>query len=128
MKVLIDTHVFLWILVSPKKLSSRARSIIESGDNHVLLSTASLWEIAIKEQVGKLFLPNPPERYLRRRIAESDIEMLPVSAQHALRLFSLPVHHKDPFDRIIVAQSQEEDIAIITADAVMRRYEIEVIW
>ena len=128
MKVLIDTHVFLWILVSPKKLSSRARSIIESGDNHVLLSTASLWEIAIKEQVGKLSLPNPPERYLRRRIAESDIEMLPVSAQHALRLFSLPVHHKDPFDRIIVAQSQEEDIAIITADAVMRRYEIEVIW
>lgn len=128
MKVLIDTHVFLWVLVSPKKLSLRARSVIESGDNHVLLSTASLWEIAIKEQVGKLSLPNPPERYLRRRIAESDIEMLPVSAEHALRLFSLPVHHKDPFDRIIIAQSKEEDIAVITADAVMRRYEIEVIW
>ncbi len=128
MKVLIDTHVFLWSIVSPTKLSSRARSTIQSGDNHVLLSAASLWEIAIKEQVGRLSLPDPPDRYLRRRIAESDIEMLSISAEHALRLFSLPLHHKDPFDRIIVAQSQEENIAVVTADAVMKHYEIEVIW
>ena len=82
----------------------------------------------IKVQIGKLSLPGAAERYLRQQITRNDIEILSVTAKHVLRLFSLPGHHKDPFDRIIVAQSQEENIAMITADAAMTRYEIEVIW
>ena len=128
MKVLIDTHVFLWSIASPKKLSSRARSVIESGNNQVFLSVASLWEIVIKVQVGKLSLPDHAERYLRRRIAETDIEVLPITAEHTLKLFSIPDHHRDPFDRILVAQSLEEQIAIVTADTAVTRYSVQVIW
>ena len=127
MKALLDTHTFLWAISGDKKLSRRAGDIF-SGPSDLWLSVASLWEVLIKVQVGKIILPRPAGPYLTKKLAENRIETLPISRDHVLRIEALPMHHSDPFDRILVAQSLEEKLPLVSSDSVFQRYDVELIW
>jgi PIN domain nuclease of toxin-antitoxin system len=126
-RVLVDTHVWLWMLVSPERLSAEGRTLVESGSTELLLSAASAWEIAIKHALGKLTLPEPPEDYVPRLLRQTRTDPLPVQHAHALRVGALPFHHRDPFDRLIIAQAQLEDLPILTADPRFAAYDVEVL-
>lgn len=108
-------------------MSHHARDIF-TGSTDLLLSTASVWEILIKAQSGKLNFPRPAGSYVLSRLAENRIKMLSISIDHLLALERLPMHHRDPFDRILIAQSLEEKLPIVTSDSLFARYPIEVIW
>jgi PIN domain nuclease of toxin-antitoxin system len=127
MKALLDTHTFLWAIAEEGKLSRRAQQIY-IGSNDLWLSVASLWEILIKVQAGKLPLPEPAGPYLVRKLSQNRIEVLPVTLDHVLKTESLPFHHRDPFDRLLIAQSIEEKWPIVTADPWFARYAVDVIW
>jgi len=127
MKALLDTHVFLWAISDDGRLSRRAQQIF-TGSNALWLSVASLWEILIKVKAGKLPLPEPSGPYLVKELVENRIEVLPIKLDHVLRIESLAVHHRDPFDHILIAQSIEEDLPLITADPVFEHYPVDVIW
>jgi PIN domain nuclease of toxin-antitoxin system len=127
MKALLDTHTFLWAIADEGKLSRRAKQIY-TGPHDLWLSVASMWEIMIKVQAGKLPLPQPAGPYLVKKLAQNQIELLPVSLDHVLGVETLPLHHRDPFDRLLSAQSMEEGWPIITADPWFARYPVEVIW
>jgi PIN domain nuclease of toxin-antitoxin system len=127
MRAILDTHAFLWALVGDARMSRLARDTF-AGSTGLSLSIASVWEILIKVQSGKLKLPRPAGPYVLRKLAENGIEMLPISIDHLLALEGLPMHHRDPFDRMLIAQSMEEGWPIITADPVFKRYPIRVIW
>jgi len=127
MKALLDTRAFLWAISGDEKLSRRAGEIF-SGPSDLWLSVASVWEILIKVQIGKISLPKPAGPYLTKKLVENQIEMLPISLDHALRIEGLPNHHSDPFDRMLIAQSLEEGLPLVTADRVFSRYPVEVIW
>ena len=128
MKVLLDTHSFLWWITNDERLSSHARSIISNGDNELLLSSASGWEIAIKARLGRIHLPDKPESFIADQLNLNSIQSLPIYMSHALHVYNLPSHHRDPFDRMIIAQAQVEDIPILTMDLQITKYEIKVIW
>lgn len=128
MKVLLDTHAFLWWITGDRQVSDRARAIIEDPDNVLLLSAASAWEIAIKAQTGRLPLPDVPARLVPQEMAANAIEGLPVSVEHALLVHDLPLLHRDPFDRLLVAQSRSEKIPILTVDPMISQYGVETIW
>lgn len=127
MKALLDTHAFLWAIAEEGKLSRMAQRIY-AGPSDLWLSVASIWEILIKVRAGKLRLPQPSGPYLVKELAKNRIEVLPITLDHVLRIESLPVHHRDPFDRFLIAQSIEEGWPIVTADPVFARYPVEVIW
>ncbi len=127
MKVVLDTHVFLWAALEPKRLSGKLRRLLLEGDQRAILSVASIWEIAIKVNFGKLPIPKPTE-WLRASIADLNLMILPVRENHAIRTLTLPDHHKDPFDRIIVAQAIEEELAIATVDDQLKRYAVNIFW
>jgi PIN domain nuclease of toxin-antitoxin system len=127
-RVLLDTQAFLWWASGSDRLSPRASAVIADPTSEVLVSVASIWEIAIKVSVGRLELDEPPERFVPDRLRRHGFEALPIQAQHALRVGDLPRHHGDPFDRIIVAQGQVEDMPIVSADPLFHRYDVEVIW
>jgi PIN domain nuclease of toxin-antitoxin system len=127
MKAILDTHAFLWALAGDERMSSHARDIF-GGSTDLSLSIASVWEILIKVQSGKLNFPRPAGPYLLSRLAENRIKKLSISIDHLLAFERLPLHHRDPFDRILIAQSIEENWPIITADPMFRRYPIQVIW
>lgn len=127
MKAILDTHAFLWALAGDAKMSRHARDVFaESTD--LWLSIASLWEILIKVQSGKLNFPRPAGPYVLSKLVENRIKSLPISIDHLLTLERLPMHHRDPFDRMLIAQSMEEDCPIITADPLFKQYPIRVIW
>ena len=128
MKAVLDTHIWLWWVTEPERLPRKALSVIEDGNNEILLSVASSWEIAIKHAIGKLALPEPPERFVPRRLMRDGIGTLHIEHRHALHVASLPLHHHDPFDRILIAQTQLEGISIITADPKFDPYEVDVVW
>jgi PIN domain nuclease of toxin-antitoxin system len=127
LKVLIDTGCFLWCLTSPERLNDEARAILSRRDHQLYLSAASSWEIAIKVALGKLHLPEPPPKYIPSRMEALDILGLPVEHAHALRVFDLPPHHRDPFDRILVAQAQCESLIILTADRSFVPYNVRIL-
>jgi PIN domain nuclease of toxin-antitoxin system len=127
MKALLDTHTFLWAISGNEKLSRRASEIF-AGPSDLWLSVASIWEILIKVQIGKIPLPQPTGSYLVKKLAENRIETLPVSLDHVLKIEALPVHHRDPFDRILIAQSLEENLPLVTSDSIFNRYDVELIW
>jgi PIN domain nuclease of toxin-antitoxin system len=127
MKALLDTHTFLWAIAEEGKLSRRAQQIY-TGHNDLWLSVVSVWEILIKVQAGKLPLPEPAGRYLGKKLSQNRIEVLPITLDHVLKTESLPLHHRDPFDRLLIAQSIEEGWPIITADPWFARYPVELIW
>ncbi len=128
MKVLLDTHTFLWWVTEDSKLSSKASEIIRDGNNELYLSAASGWEIAIKAQLNRIQLPGSPENFISEQLRINGIQSLPILMSHALHVYNLPDHHRDPFDRILVAQSQLEGLPILTADPSISLYKIEVIW
>jgi PIN domain nuclease of toxin-antitoxin system len=127
LKILLDTHCWLWMLVTPEKFSPSALEILESTDHDLFLSAASSWEIAIKYALGRLPLPQPPSEYVPDRIIRSGVTGLPVEHRHALAVADLPSHHRDPFDRILIAQAIVESLPILTADPQLSRYGIEII-
>ena len=126
MRYLVDTHVWLWMLAAPRRIRGRATAVIEDAGSQLLLSAVSSWEIAVKYTVGKLPLPEAPDRYVPSRMRASGITGLEVSHAHALRVAALPRHHDDPFDRLLIAQAQLEDLTIITADPTFDRYDVVV--
>ncbi|MEM6403938.1 MAG: type II toxin-antitoxin system VapC family toxin [Cyanobacteria bacterium P01_D01_bin.116] len=128
MKALLDTHAFIWWVTDDSRLSSTARGIIADESNVLFLSAASAWEIVIKVRLGKLNLPEPPETYIPSRLTMNRFESLPIQMVHALQVVNLPDFHRDPFDRIIIAQSQVEKMPIVTVDTQVTRYPVDVIW
>ena len=127
MKILLDTHCWLWMAASPQRFSDRARALVEAGTNELYLSAASAWEIAIKYSLGKLRLPEPPTRYVPSRLNATGTTALPIEHSHALHVATLPPHHRDPFDRLLIAQAQLEDLPILTADPLFARYNVTTI-
>lgn len=128
MRALLDTHTFLWWNTEDPQLSARAREIIADGRNEIILSAASVWEISIKAAKGKLILPEPPEQYIANRMELYRFQPLLIQVSHATRVYSLPHHHDDPFDRMLIAQSQVESLPLLSADPEIRKYDVEVIW
>ena len=116
MRALLDTHCWLWMQVSPQRLSAEARDLVSDLENELYFSVASGWEIAIKYALGRLPLPDPPEQYIPRALERQRIETLPVELRHALRVSGLPTHHRDPFDRLLIAQALTEDLTLLTVD------------
>ncbi len=126
MKILLDTHTFLWGLSDVSKLSERVRKLLPAAET--CFSVVSLWEILIKSQSGKLSLPQPAGPYVMAKLAFNGVKLLPIVPDHALRVELLPMHHRDPFDRMLIAQALEEGLPIVTADPWFSRYPVEVIW
>ena len=127
MRILLDTQCWLWMAAFPERLSPRTRELVETTEHELFLSAASAWEIAIKHSRGKLRLPEPPERYVMSRCDRLRTEPLPIDHAHALRVSALPSHHRDPFDRMLVAQAQIEGLPILTSDAVFRQYDVDIL-
>lgn len=128
MKALLDTNAFLWWLGKKDRLTAQAYEIIQDPENEMFLSVACVWEIIIKTRSGKLTLPDSPELYVPSRIAYYGFQLLPIEIGHVLQLWTLAEHHRDPFDRILVAQSQVEQLPIITSDQTIPKYSVQVIW
>lgn len=127
MKVLIDTHVFLWWVLEAPQLTPAMREVIADGANEVLFSAASAYELAYKAGDGRLTLPDTPSAYVADRLSANGFDILPVDLDHALTAAALPRIHRDPFDRLLVAQAQREGIPILTVDPVIARYDVETI-
>lgn len=127
-RVLLDTHAFLWWLVDDPRLSATARKILAGGHSELFLSAASAWEIAIKARLGRLSLPEGLSSYMADQLRANRITSLPVSVDHALYVRHLPDHHRDPFDRLLVAQSIIENLPLVTKDRILAKYDLEVVW
>ena len=127
MTILLDTQCWLWSLLAPERLSDHAQDLLKNRDNRVLFSAASGWEIAIKYAIGKLPLPQPPASFVPERLARDGIETLPVLMSHALHVSELPTHHRDPFDRLLIAQSRLDGVPLLTADPVFARYDVQTV-
>lgn len=127
MKAILDTHAFLWALAGDARMSRHARDVF-AGSTDLFLSMASIWEILIKVQSGKLNFPRPAGPYLLSRLAENRIKTLPISLDHLLAFERLPMHHRDPFDRMLIAQSMEQNLPVITADPLFKQYPVQIIW
>ena len=125
---LLDTHVLLWWLFDDPKLSSLARAIIRAPENTILVSSASGWEIATKSRLGKLPHAGEVANNLPYLLRKSRMKALPVTMEHALAAGALPGPHRDPFDRMIIAQSQIEGVTIVSSDQILKQYQVEVIW
>ena len=127
MRLLIDTHVWLWLQTTPDRIDAVTLEVLADESNDLYLSAASGWEIAIKYRLGKLGLPQPPEVYVPDRMRTSGTTPLSVELAHALRVAQLPDHHRDPFDRLLIAQSQLLDVAIVTTDQQLAAYDVDLI-
>ena len=128
MRFLLDTQVVLWAIAEPLRLSDQVRGWLHDGDNEALVSIASVWEIAIKAGLGRLRLPSDLRGFLAGHLAASNFRVLPIALEHAVAVRDLPLHHRDPFDRLLIAQSLTERLALISHDARMKAYAIEVLW
>ena len=128
MRLILDTHTFLWWITDDHRLSSRARHVIGDPSNELFLSAASAWEIAIKTKLGRLRLRERADRFIPDQLSRNSISPLPIEMSHALHTARLPDIHRDPFDRLIIAQSLLEKAPIVTADRVIRKYKVETIW
>lgn len=127
MTLLLDTHVWLWMLAAPESLGDM-RAVLEDGERTLVLSAASSWEIAIKYQLGRLELPQPPERFVPDRIRSTGVTPIAIEHTHVLEAGRLPAHHRDPFDRVLVAQARHLGVPIVTADPLIRAYDVTVHW
>ena len=128
MKLLLDTHTFLWWITDDRQLSARALELIGDNLNTLYWSAASSWEVAIKYALGKLPLPDAPEVFISTELGKNRIESLPIVDTHAYRAGQLPGHHRDPFDRMLVAQAQVEALKLITDDPQISLYNVELYW
>lgn len=128
MRILLDTHSFLWFVSDDAHLSTTARSLMEDGGNELLLSMASVWEIAIKVSLGKLSLDQPLDSFLPTQLEHNDIDILPIELSHSLKVAALPFSHRDPFDRMLIAQSLVEELPILGADQLFDLYGVRRLW
>lgn len=127
MRILLDTHAWLWLQTTPEHLPDGALELASDPENELYLSAASAWEIAIKYALGKLPLPEPPGDYVPSRLRTSGVSPLFVEHRHALQVASLPHHHRDPFDRLLIAQAQLDGLALITTDPEFEPYAVEIL-
>jgi len=128
MILLLDTQALLWFVWDDPQLSAVAKGLIEDPDNRKLVSIASCWEIAIKVSIGKLNLGEPSRTFLGREITDNNFELLPISLEHATAVETLPFHHRDPFDRLLIAQAILENAPILSADSAFDPYPITRLW
>ncbi len=128
MRLLLDTQAFLWAIAEPERLSARARRAIEDGTNEVFVSAATAWELAIKTHLGRLRLAENIEGFVPEQMAKNSFQPLPVQIRHALKVGTLRDVHRDPFDRLLVAQASIEDLLLVTADRRLRDYAVKVVW
>ena len=128
MRLLLDTHTFLWWINNDPSLSETARDVISSERNDCFLSMASCWEMAIKASIGKLRLTKPVERFIPEELAANDFLLLNLDFRHVAKVETLPFHHRDPFDRLLVAQALTEKIFIVSTDVVLSDYGVKRIW
>jgi PIN domain nuclease of toxin-antitoxin system len=127
-KYLLDTHTLLWFLLNDTQLSGNAKSIIADSSNDVFVSPASYWEIAIKISLGKYKLEQPFAVFFEQELINNRFSILPITIQHAETICTLPFHHRDPFDRLLIAQVMVEDIPLISNDKVFEKYSIARLW
>lgn len=127
-RALLDTHSFLWWESDEDRLSKSAFDIIRDGRNELIVSVATIWEVAIKYAKGRLILPTAPDLFIAERLRRNRWTELPIDRLHAIRAGSLPRLHGDPFDRMLIAQAQLESIPILTTDSAITRYDVETIW
>lgn len=126
MRLLLDTHIFLWYIAADRALGAATRDLIRDPSNRIFLSPVSIWEAIVKHKLGKLPLPEAPETYLPRQRARHRIESLDLDESSVKQLASLPSHHRDPFDRMLICQAIEHDMTLITVDPQMRAYPVRV--
>lgn len=128
MKILLDTHALLWLVAGDARASVKARRLFLDSANELIVSAVTGFEIAVKHSLGKLQIEEPPREFIENRIRNNALSRMPVTLDHTYRLASLPYHHRDPFDRLLAAQSLEEDIPLMTADPMFKTYGVETIW
>ncbi|MFO7680999.1 MAG: type II toxin-antitoxin system VapC family toxin [Chloroflexota bacterium] len=128
MRALLDTHTFLWWNLDAPDLSPTAREFIAADDHEIFVSAATVWEISIKYGKGRLELPEPPDQYVAHRLSLHHFTALPIQLSHAAAVYQLPDIHQDPFDRLLIVQSQLENMPILTADPEIAKYAVSVIW
>jgi len=128
MRLLLDTHALIWAVTLDDKLSDKAKELILDADNELYLSVASIWEMSIKASLGKLILQQPIEQIINEQVQINGLNILNIEAAHALAVASLPWHHRDPFDRLIITQSKLEKLTLVSCDAAMDAYEVERVW
>jgi len=127
-KYLLDTNVFLWSNGAPEKLNRRATTVLSSGSSEVYLSAASSWEIAIKVALRALRLPSPPSQFIPDALRMLSLRSLEISHLHSIAAGALPPHHRDPFDRMLIAQACSEEMVLLTADEVFAKYDVETMF
>ena len=128
MKLLLDTQCWLWWFAQPSRLNQEAIAQIADEANELWLSVASIWEISIKVSIGKLPLPEPVDLYVPRRIAQLSMRSLVITAAHTFQIAALPLHRRDPFDRLLIAQAQIEEMTLVSADQMFDRYSVSLLW
>jgi PIN domain nuclease of toxin-antitoxin system len=127
MKLPLDTHTFLWFIDDSPQLSARGKALLEA-ENDLLFSVGSLWEIAIKLRLGKLTVAMPTEVLMTQQLTSNDIDVLSITVPHLVTVSTLPLHHRDPFDRLIIAQAMVEQLPIVSADSAFDAYPVERLW
>jgi PIN domain nuclease of toxin-antitoxin system len=127
MRLLLDTNVFIWLNDSPQRIGEQVMSIVANPDNDLFLSLTSIWEMQIKIQLGKLQLSDSLPEILKTQQVENNLELLTIDLEHVWALDSLPYHHKDPFDRLIIAQAQAEGMTLVSADGIFGMYAVELL-
>ncbi len=128
MKYLLDGVIWLWSIDSVEKINAQAREILENGREEVYFSAATVWELTIKARLGKLHLPGLPGECIPAFMAKQGLRPLPVTHLHAVKVYDLPPHHSDPFDRLIIAQAIMEDMTVLTSDRAFGKYAVDVVW
>ena len=128
MRLLLDTHALLWFTLGDPQLSPAALALINDAGNDKLVSPASYWEIAIKVSIGKLALNQPYEDFIDRGVRQNGFDVLPIEPRHTGRVAVLPFHHKDPFDRLLIAQALTDGLAVVGADSLFDRYGVTRLW
>jgi PIN domain nuclease of toxin-antitoxin system len=128
MDLLLDTHTFLWFVNDDANLSPAAKVLIEDPQNNPILSIASIWEMSIKISLKKLVIPEPPIQFIENELTQNRIATLPISVRHLEHVIALPFHHRDPFDRLMIAQAMSENIPIVSRDGLFDLYPIQRLW
>lgn len=128
MRLLIDTHCWLWWFLAPEKLNNIAKEAMAVSTSVLFFSAVSSWEIAIKHRLGKLKLPEPPVTYIPKKLEKHGMTPLPMHHRHALGTTELPLHHRDPFDRLLISQARTDNLQLVSADPQLRQYDVDILW
>ena len=128
MKYLLDTHALLWITTDDERLSDRVKDIYLNAENVIYFSMASVWELAIKTSIGKIKFEKDLDDFIEVHVKGNNISILKIELPHVLRIADLPFHHRDPFDRLIIAQAIEDNLSILGSDSIFDRYKVNRIW